>query len=74
MEDRCIICGDIVPEGFDVCYKCKLKEARKCITVKDIEALCCAKCSKNRHDSWCYDYNASCLWKDRIIEILKEYN
>ena len=24
MEDRCVMCGDIVPEGTQVCSQCKL--------------------------------------------------
>ena len=74
MEDRCIMCGAIVPEGYGVCYNCKLDVVRKCITVKDIEALCCANCSKSRNGKWCSNSYVSCVWKARIIEVMKEYN
>lgn len=23
MEDRCICCGDIIPEGRQICYRCE---------------------------------------------------
>lgn len=39
MEDRCIVCGEVVPEGRQVCPKCEVKKCgfedmdctRKCI-------------------------------------------
>ena len=26
MPDRCILCGDIIPEGRQVCYTCEMRE------------------------------------------------
>lgn len=26
MEDRCIICGEVIPEGRQICYACEEKE------------------------------------------------
>lgn len=27
MEDRCVCCGETIPEGRMICYKCEKKEA-----------------------------------------------
>lgn len=39
MEDRCIICGDSVPEGRMVCYKCEYPEEPSFDTTKITASL-----------------------------------
>lgn len=36
MEDRCVCCGDIVPEGRMICRKCENKDA----ILKELESAC----------------------------------
>jgi len=34
--DRCVMCGEIIPEGQQVCWKCKHEETISCIEKQDL--------------------------------------
>lgn len=63
MEDRCVICGEIVPEGRQVCASCKALIDRIDIE-RDVKALTkepstqvCADCGKEITDTYYFiDY------------------
>ena len=52
MENRCICCGDIIPEGRQVCPQCERKEAADdldysgCNLRRDSSCRGCVDCSR----------------------------
>ena len=70
MEDRCVVCGEIIPEGRQVCAKCDFPKS-KFLRLMPPNARC-SKCGKplkgkggihfdNSGEVFCFD----CGWKEQ---------
>lgn len=46
MEDRCVICGEIIPESRQVCLKCEQMTNNEIFTVKNMKH--CENCIHDR--------------------------
>lgn len=44
MEDRCVVCGETVPEGRHVCPICNRKYERPALPRGDNDTLICPEC------------------------------
>lgn len=58
MVDRCICCGEVIPEGRQVCPKCEGKTDRK--RIFDVNCITCRRffeCNGKSHkDQLCVNY------------------
>lgn len=59
MEDRCIVCGDIIPEGRQICLKCEGMTNHK-KRIFDVNCITCRRffeCNGKAHkDQLCVMY------------------
>lgn len=66
MDEKCIVCGSVIPEGRQVCPTCERKSrSERCCPCKD-----CERREIGCHAS-CQDYIAWREWKDKENEWLR---